>query len=63
MTAPQIKIEPQRELIVDEQSKNLDKLEKSEVLNGDFETGSGFIKKRNIQKIGVSMKHFNFIKL
>jgi hypothetical protein len=57
--APQIKIGPQGELVVDEQSlvienkavkKNREELEKSKVVNGDFDTGYGVYKRAKRSK-------------
>ncbi|RZC40141.1 transcription factor TFIIIB component B'' -like protein, partial [Asbolus verrucosus] len=59
MPAPQIKIGPQGEIVVDEQSlvieskavkKNREELEKSKVVNGDFDTGYGVYKRAKRSK-------------
>ncbi|XP_974424.2 transcription factor TFIIIB component B'' homolog [Tribolium castaneum] len=71
MPAPQIKIGPQGELVVDEQSlvienkslkKNREELEKSELVNGDFETGYGVYKRAKRSKDWSKRETLKFYK-
>ncbi|KAJ3666248.1 hypothetical protein Zmor_001701 [Zophobas morio] len=71
MPAPQIKIGPQGELVLDEKSllienkavqKSREEIEKSQVVNGDFETGYGVYKRAKRSKDWSKQETLKFYK-